>query len=150
MLQVCHNISCHILGARQVLARLDGREIRWELASLYADRAAAMKRRDAAMATHDAGKAQFAKLDLQRLDIKIGLLEERAEHLELKSPISGLVVRGDLEMTATGTVTWVDGNKVLAFGHPMFSLGPVNLPLAPSEVVAVISSAFNSFKVSNA
>ena len=49
--------------------------------------------------------------------------------LEPGSPIGVQLVRGDLEMTATGTVTWVDGDRVLAFGHPLFGLGPIDLPL---------------------
>ncbi len=66
------------------------------------------------------------------------------------SAVAAVLVRGDLNLAAHGTVTDRDGDEVLAFGHPMFSLGPVNLPLAPSEVVTVIANAANSFKVSNA
>ncbi len=66
------------------------------------------------------------------------------------SAVAAVLVRGDLNLAAHGTVTDRDGDEVLAFGHPMFSLGPVRLPLAPSEVVTVIANAANSFKVSNA
>ncbi len=66
------------------------------------------------------------------------------------SGVAAVLVRGDLTLAAHGTITDRDGDEVLAFGHPMFSLGPVRLPLAPSEVVTVIANAANSFKVSNA
>ncbi len=66
------------------------------------------------------------------------------------SSVAAVLVSGDLNLAAHGTVTDREGDEVLAFGHPMFSLGPVNLPLAPSEVITVIANAANSFKVSNA
>ena len=109
--------SGEVVSQGQVLARMDGREIRWELASLYADRAAAMKKSDSAMAGHEAGKVQFAKLDLERLDLKIRVLEQRAEHLELKSPISGIVIRGDLDK--------VEGAP-LTVGQTLFEIAPLD------------------------
>ena len=66
------------------------------------------------------------------------------------SAVAAVLVQGDLNLAAHGTVTDRDGDEILAFGHPMFSLGPVNLPLAPSEVITIIANAANSFKVSNA
>ncbi|MEE8525430.1 MAG: SpoIVB peptidase S55 domain-containing protein [Thermoanaerobaculia bacterium] len=66
------------------------------------------------------------------------------------SAVAALMVQGDLSLAGHGTVTDRHGDEILAFGHPMFALGPVDLPLASSEVVTVISSAFNSFKLSNA
>ncbi len=73
-----------------------------------------------------------------------------AAELAPGSAVAAVLVRGDLNLAGHGTVTDRQGDEILAFGHPMFSLGPVNLPLAPSEVVTVIANAANSFKVSNA
>ncbi len=73
-----------------------------------------------------------------------------AAELNPGSAVAAVLVRGDLNLAAHGTVTDRTGDEVLAFGHPMFSLGPVSLPLAPSEVVTVIANVANSFKVSNA
>lgn len=56
---------------------------------------------------------------------------------------------GDITLAATGTVSMVDGNRLLAFGHPLLSLGDVDLPMATSEVVAILPSSLSSFKVSN-
>jgi hypothetical protein len=50
-------------------------------------------------------------------------------------------------MTATGTVTWVDGDRVLAFGHPLFSLGAVDLPLSGARVEAVLPSLQQSMRI---
>ncbi len=73
-----------------------------------------------------------------------------AAELAPGSAVAAVLVGGDLNLAAHGTVTDRTGDEILAFGHPMFSLGPVNLPLAPSEVITVIANAANSFKVSNA
>lgn len=51
------------------------------------------------------------------------------------------LIRGDFSAAATGTVTYVDGNRVLAFGHPMFQAGEIYAPVASSEVQTVIASA---------
>ncbi len=58
-------------------------------------------------------------------------------------------IDGDLRLAATGTVTDRDGDKILAFGHPVTGLGEVELPMASAEVVAVLSSALSSFKLAN-
>ena len=39
------------------------------------------------------------------------------------------LIRGDLEMGATGTVTHVDGDRVYAFGHPFLNLGPTTFAM---------------------
>src|SRR5260370_30343411 len=49
-----------------------------------------------------------------------------------------------------GTVTYNDGKRVLAFGHPFFNLGPVDMPMAKSEIVMTLSSAFQPNKFGNA
>ena len=49
-------------------------------------------------------------------------------------------------LSATGTVTWVDGNSVLAFGHPFLSMGPVDMPMASADVLTVLPSLYRSFK----
>ena len=49
-------------------------------------------------------------------------------------------ITGDLNMGATGTVTYVNGNKVLAFGHPMYNLGAVDFAMAKADVIGVLPS----------
>lgn len=57
------------------------------------------------------------------------------------------LVRGDASYTATGTVTHVDGQKVYVFGHPFFNLGTVDFPLHKAEVISVVPSYDESFKL---
>jgi hypothetical protein len=64
--------------------------------------------------------------------------------------VSGVLVSGDMSATGMGTVTYNDGKKILAFGHPFFNLGPVDMPMAKSEILMVLSSAFQPTKFGNA
>jgi hypothetical protein len=61
--------------------------------------------------------------------------------------VSVQLVRGDYSIAASGTVTFRDGNRIYAFGHPFLSLGGADMPMAESSVVTVIPNAFNSFKL---
>jgi hypothetical protein len=64
--------------------------------------------------------------------------------------VSGVLVSGDMSVTGMGTVTYNDGKRILAFGHPFFNLGPVNMPMAKSEILMVLSSAYQPNKFGNA
>jgi hypothetical protein len=66
------------------------------------------------------------------------------------SSVATILISGDMTMAATGTVTWVDGGNVLAFGHPFLSMGPVEMPMADSEVIGVLPSMYRSFKFASA
>jgi hypothetical protein len=59
------------------------------------------------------------------------------------------LIRGDVAAAATGTVTHVEGKKVLAFGHPMFNVGEIYLPIATAEVHTFMSALSSSFKLAS-
>ncbi|MBC7899411.1 MAG: hypothetical protein H7070_05105, partial [Saprospiraceae bacterium] len=61
--------------------------------------------------------------------------------------VSMQLTRGDYSLAAAGTVTWRDGEKIYAFGHPFLSLGVSDLPMSESHVVTVIPNINNSFKL---
>ena len=65
------------------------------------------------------------------------------------SPVAALLVSGDLQIAATGTVTERRGDEILAFGHPFLGTGPIRVPMASASVVTVISSRADSFKIAN-
>src|SRR4029078_11091411 len=48
----------------------------------------------------------------------------------------------------TGTVTHIDGDRVYAFGHPMYNLGPIEFPMTRAYVYTVLPSLFSSMKLS--
>jgi hypothetical protein len=72
-----------------------------------------------------------------------------AGHVQPGSAIGVELVRGDMSMVGTGTVTYVDGSTVLAFGHPMFGIGESYLPLVDAEIHAFLPSLAQSFKMSS-
>ena len=55
-----------------------------------------------------------------------------------------MLVSGDLELGATGTVTHVDGDRVYAFGHPLYNLGPTAFPMTRAYVYTVLPSLASS------
>ena len=63
--------------------------------------------------------------------------------------VNVVLVDGDFQLAANGTVTDRYGDQVLAFGHPFLGMGPVSVPMATAEVVTVLSSANSSFKIAN-
>ncbi|HET7536785.1 MAG TPA: SpoIVB peptidase S55 domain-containing protein, partial [Candidatus Didemnitutus sp.] len=63
--------------------------------------------------------------------------------------VAAALAVGDISIAATGTVSHVDGKRILAFGHPMLSLGATELPMASAEVVTILPSQLNSVKISN-
>jgi hypothetical protein len=65
------------------------------------------------------------------------------------SAVSAQLVRGDLEISATCTVTYIDPKQLLACGHPILQAGPVSLPMTTAEVVATLASPLNAFKIIN-
>ena len=60
--------------------------------------------------------------------------------------VATILLSGDMDLAATGTVTWVDGKSLLAFGHPFLSMGPVSMPMARADVLTVLPSVYRSFK----
>lgn len=68
--------------------------------------------------------------------------------LESGSTISVQLVRGDMEVSASGTVTHIVGDKVYAFGHPFMSIGYTDIPMSKANVLGVIPSLMNGQKIS--
>ncbi len=59
------------------------------------------------------------------------------------------LMTGDFVLGATGTVTYVDGDRLYGFGHPMFNLGPTQFPLTEAEVHVVLPSLLASSKIAS-
>ncbi len=73
--------------------------------------------------------------------------QQYAGRIEPGSMISVQLLSGDWSISADGTVTYVDGQKVYAFGHRFLDGGPTELPFARSEVVALLPTLNTSFKL---
>jgi hypothetical protein len=72
------------------------------------------------------------------------------DSLQPGDAVAGVLVSGDMSVTGLGTVTYNDGKQVLAFGHPFFNLGPVDMPMSRGEILMVLSSQYQPNKVGNA
>jgi hypothetical protein len=57
------------------------------------------------------------------------------------------LIRGDMSAMGLGTVTRVEGDKLVGFGHPMMNSGVTNLPTAIGEVLWFLASSQRSFKI---
>lgn len=77
-------------------------------------------------------------------------LENTAQSLQPGDPVSVQLVTGDFDVGAIGTVTYRDKDKLLAFGHPFFNLGPINFPMATARIYGVMPSVYSSFKLGSA
>lgn len=71
----------------------------------------------------------------------------RTARVEPGAAVAVDVLRGDLNFSAIGTVTYVDGDRVLIFGHPFFQSGEVRMPLSAASIVGVLPSLATSFKL---
>jgi hypothetical protein len=65
------------------------------------------------------------------------------------SAISEQLVRGDVEIAATCTITYIDPKQLLACGHPVLQSGPLSTPMTTAEVVTTLASPLNAFKIIN-
>lgn len=57
------------------------------------------------------------------------------------------MARGDISSTVVGTVTHVEGDHLVAFGHPMLEIGEVGYPTATARVLHILSTVQRSFKI---
>src|SRR6202790_4747650 len=74
---------------------------------------------------------------------------KQPEPIEAGSAVSAVLVRGDMDIAATCTVTYVDPKRLLACGHPLLQFGEVDLPMTKATVLATLPSPMNAFKIVN-
>jgi len=75
-----------------------------------------------------------------------GASDAAAPPLEPGSSVGIQLVGGDVSMAAIGTVTLVEGDRVLAFGHPLFNSGSIEMPMVGGYVHALLPLQTASFK----
>ena len=74
---------------------------------------------------------------------------KQPEPIEAGSAVSAVLVRGDMDIAANCTVTYVDPQRLLACGHPLLQFGDVDLPMTKATVLATLPSPLNAFKIVN-
>jgi len=75
--------------------------------------------------------------------------DKQPEPLVPGSAVSAILVRGDMDIAATCTVTYIDPQRLLACGHPLLQFGSVDLPMNKADVLATLPSPLNAFKIVN-
>ena len=110
-----------VVRTGQIVANLDGRQLRIELAGLEAELKGTAKKRSAAMASNQIADAQISLSQMNQKRAEIQLIKEKLNNLEIRSPIDGIVVAGDLEK--------VEGAPV-EMGQTLFEVGPLDHMLA--------------------
>ena len=113
------------VGQGQVLALLDGRELRWELSGLDAQYSRVQTEQGVAVVRQESASAQQAQLELQRIDLKRKLVAHRMANLEIRSPIAGIVVSGDLSKAQHAPVET---------GQTLFEVAPLDAMVAELAV----------------
>ena len=95
-------------------------------------------------------KAQLEYLGLHVMQAPIGNAPPDSKFkLEPGAPISAVLMNGDFNISVTGTVTYRKDDTILAFGHPFLNHGSVNIPMAGAEIITIVQSVAQSFKLSN-
>ncbi len=75
--------------------------------------------------------------------------DKQPEPLVPGSAVSAILVRGDMNIAGTCTVTYLDDTHLLACGHPLLQSGNVDMPMTKATVLATLPSPSNSFKIVN-
>jgi hypothetical protein len=74
---------------------------------------------------------------------------KKAMDIQPGSPLAAVFMSGDISVAGTGTCTWRQGDRILAFGHPMFGFGNSELPMAGAEIITTVPSYEKPYKLSN-
>ena len=118
----------------QLLARMDGRSIRWELASVFAEQQQAAKQREIELADRNVTASLLSQLESNRLVARTRLLEHQQQQVEIRSPIKGVVLSGSLERTQGAAV---DTGEVIYEIAPLDQMR-IEVPV-PAEKITYVS-----------
>ena len=73
--------------------------------------------------------------------------DDTARPLEPGSSVAAALVNGDMKMGAIGTVTYVDNNNIVAFGHPFLKKGSMNYFMHNAYIFTIVNNLASSFKL---
>lgn len=117
--------SGDLIEQDQLLARMDGSLLQLERSGLEAQLAAALKKRDSALASGSIAESQIARSEARRCESQLALVDSKLSRLELRSPIAGVVVSGDMDK--------VEGAR-LEMGKSLFEVAPLEKMMVELQV----------------
>jgi multidrug efflux pump subunit AcrA (membrane-fusion protein) len=106
-----------VVTAGTPLANMDGRELKWELSAAQAKRGQVEKQREVDLSARDVPKVLISQLEADELDAQIDVLRYRAAHLQVTSPVDGIVLSSSLEKGQSAPV---------ATGDVLYEIGPLD------------------------
>lgn len=110
-----------VVSKNQVLAYMDGRQLRLELIGVQAEHSAARRRHSSSLAQGEVAKSQIARSEMRKLDTQIKSLNDQLSRLEIRSPYDGIVISGDLDKAQGAT---------MEIGQTLFEVAPLDNMLA--------------------
>lgn len=116
-----------IVSSGALLARMEGRELKWELSSVQAKRGQAQKKREIKLSERDVPQVLISQLEVEELDAQIDVLRHRTSNLEIKAPVDGVVLSGSLEKGQAAPVVT---------GDVLYEIGPLDQLRIEIEVPA--------------
>ena len=109
----------------QLLMIFDGRPLQLELEALRADLSQSRKQHSASLAEGKIADAQLAELERLQLEQRIQVIQDRLAKLEVRSPIDGVVLSGDMERSI---------GAPLKTGEPLLEIAPLDRLLMEVEI----------------
>jgi len=94
----------------------------------------------------------FKPLGMEPVFMPLGSSSRAAETVSTAPIVNGAamgipLLMGDMSVGTIGTVSYTDGKKLIAFGHPMSARGPVEFPMGPARVITTLPSLMRPFKM---
>ena len=105
-----------VVAVGQVLAKMDGREIGFQMASTIADRNRAAKDFDTYRAAGEIAKSLQADLEMKGFEAELSVLEFNQNNLEIKSQIEGVVLSGSIDKRQ---------NYPVDIGQKLYEIAPI-------------------------
>ncbi len=78
--------------------------------------------------------------------MSVGKTQQRQDSFAAGRPLTVGLMLGEVTIAALGTISYVDGNRIYGFGHPMSGSGAVELPIIEAVVLGPISNLSAPFK----
>lgn len=110
-----------VVSKDQVLAFMDGRQLRLELTGVEAEHSAARRRHSSSLAQGEVAQSQIARSEMRKLETQIKSLNDQLSRLEIRSPYDGIVISGDLDKAQGAT---------MEIGQTLFEVAPLDNMLA--------------------
>jgi hypothetical protein len=92
-------------------------------------------------------KNKLPQYNFNPVDTASAASDAVAQPLEAGSSVAAAFVNGDMKMGAIGTVTYIDDNHIVAFGHPFLKKGSINYFMHNAYIFTIVNNMQSSFKL---